>query len=229
MVVRPLGEDGPSYPPGSKGKNVITRVNGIQMKTTRDLETEKELATDLINGCPPFATAEENQGEWHFPEVEDSLELIQELGAPGQGVVLEWPEGKPFELVGNVSFNNCRLNIKGREDWFAMTGQVVVDERLTLEMGMLLEYLEKNTTRFLEIQPGRFVKLTRAFRKRLKALDRYSVRHGKGVRFHPLAALALEGFFQEAGTVRSDKAWKVHIAKLQTQTDPLLAAPHPGC
>jgi len=225
MVVRPLGKDGPSFPPGSKGKNVLARVNGIQMKTTRKLETEKELALSLINGCPTLATAEENQGEWHFPGVDDSLELIQELGAQGEGVVLEWPEGKPFELVGNLSFNNCSLNIKGGEDWFAMTGEVVVDERLTLEMGMLLEYLEKSTTRFLEIQPGRFVELTREFRKRLQALDRYSVRHGKGVRFHPLAALALEGFFQEVGTVHTDKAWKDHIAKLQTQTDPLLAAP----
>ena len=225
MVVRPLGEDGPSYPPGGKGKNVIARVNDIQMKTTRDLEIEKELAVSLINGCPTLASAEENQGEWHFPGVEESLELIQELGAKEEGVVVEWPEGKPFELVGNASFNNCKLNIKGGEDWFAMTGQVVVDEHLTLEMGMLLEYLEKNTSRFLEIKPGRFIELTQAFRNKLKALDRYSVRHGKGVKFHPLAALALEGFFQEAGTVRTDKAWKSHIAKLQTQTDPLLAAP----
>jgi len=113
------------------------------MKTTRDLEIEKELAVSLINGCPTLASAEENQGEWHFPGVEESLELIQELGAKEEGVVVEWPEGKPFELVGNASFNNCKLNIKGGEDWFAMTGQVVVDEHLTLEMGMLLEYLEK--------------------------------------------------------------------------------------
>ncbi len=225
MVVRPLGEDGPCYPPGSKGKNVIARVKGIQMKTTRDLEIEKELATDLINKCPTLATVEENQGEWHFPGVEESLELIQELGARGEGVVVEWPEGKPFELVGKVSFDHCRLNIKGEQDWFAMTGEVMVDEHLTLEMGMLLEYLEKSTTRFLEIQPGQFIELTHAFRKRIQALDRYSARHGKGVRFHPLAALALEGFFQEVGTVRTDKAWKAHIAKFQTQTDPHLSVP----
>ena len=225
MVVWPLGKDGPSYPPGSKRKNVIARVNGIQMKTTRDLETEKKLKIRLINRCPTLASAEENQGEWHFPEVEDSLELIQELVIQSEDVVLEWPEGKPFELVGSVSFNNCRLNIKGEEDWFAMTGQVVVDERLTLDMGMLLEYLEKSPIRFLEIQPGRFIELTRSFRKRLKALDRYSVRDGKKVKFHPLAALALERFFNEIGTLRTDKAWKAHIAKLQTQTDPLLTAP----
>lgn len=225
MVVRPLGKDGPCYPPGSKGKNVIARVKGVQMKTTRDLEIEKERVTDLINECPTLATVEENQWEWHFPGLEESLELIQELGARGEGVVLEWPEGKPFELVGKVSFDHCRLNIKGEQDWFAMTGEVMVDERLTLEMGMLLEYLEKSTTRFLEIKPGQFVELTQAFRKRLQALDRYSFRHGKGVRFHPLAALALEGFFQEVGTVRTDKAWKAHIAKLQTRTDPLQAVP----
>ena len=225
MLVYPLGEEGPSYFPGSKGKNVIARVNGIQMKTTRDLETEKARAADLINGCPTLASADEHQGEWHFPGVEEALELLQELGARGEGVVIEWPEGRAFELVGNVSFDNCRFNIKGGEDWFAMTGQVVVDEHLTLEMKTLLEYLEKSSTRFLEIQPGRFVELTQVFRKRLEALDRYSVRDGNGVRFHPLAALALEGFFQEAGTVRTDKAWKAHIAKLRTQPEPLLTAP----
>jgi len=225
MVVFPLGEEGPAYPPGSKGKNVIARVGGIQMKTTRDLEVEKELALNLINGCPTFASAEENQGEWLFPGVEESLELMQELRTQEEGVVLEWPEGKPFELVGNVSFDNCKLNIKGGGDWFAMTGQVVVDEHLTLEMGTLLEYLENSPTRFLEIKSGRFVELTQAFHKRLQALDRYSVRHGKGIKFHPLAALALEDFFEEAGSVRTNKAWKTHIAKLQTQTDPLLAAP----
>jgi SNF2 family DNA or RNA helicase len=106
-----------------------------------------------------------------------------------------------------------------------MTGQVVVDEHLTLEMGLLLEYLEKSTTRFLEIKPGQFVQLTHAFQKRLQALDRYAVKDGKGVKFHPLAALALEGFFQEVGSLHANKAWKAHIAKLQTQTDPLLAGP----
>ena len=225
MVVYPLGEEGPSYPPGSKGKNVIARVGGIQMKTTRNLKVEKERALNLINGCPTLAIAEENQGEWLFPGVEESLELMQELEKQEEGVVLEWPEGKPFELVGNVSFNNCKLNIKGGGDWFAMTGQVVVDEHLTLEMGTLLEYLENSPTRFMEIKSGHFVELTQAFHKRLQALDRYSVRHGKGIKFHPLAALALEDFFQEAGSVRTNKAWKTHIAKLQTQTEPLLSAP----
>ncbi|MEA2061380.1 MAG: DEAD/DEAH box helicase [Thermodesulfobacteriota bacterium] len=227
MVVYPLGKKGPWYTPGSKGKNVIAGGNGIQMKTTRNLEAEKGLADRLINGCPTLAAAEENDGEWHFPGLEESLELIQELAAYAEadGVVVEWPEGKPFELVGNASFNNCRLNIKGGEDWFTLTGQVVVDERLTLEMGMLLEYLEKSPTRFVEIQPGQFVELTQAFRKRLKALDRYAVRHGKEVKFHPLAALALEGFFREAGTLRSNRKWKAHIARLQTQSDPLLAPP----
>ncbi len=227
MAVRPLGEAGPAYPPGGKGKNVISRVNGTQMKTTRDLETERKRTDRLINECPTLAAGEENQGEWYFPVVEDALELMQDLGvqAETEGIVLEWPEGKPFELLGQVSFNHCRLNISGGEDWFAVTGQVVVDEHLTLEMTSLLEYLENSPTRFIEIQPDRFVALTNLFRKRLQALERYSVRDGKGVRFHPLAAFALEGFFQEVDSVRSNKAWKTHITKLQSQVHPLLAAP----
>ena len=129
------------------------------------------------------------------------------------------PEGKSFHLVGTASFNQLQLNIKKQEDWFSMTGELVVDKELTLDMMELLNLFEKSQSRFVKIGDGRFVELTREFCKRLQQVDRYSEKHGKGVRFHPLAALALEGFIQNVTNVRTDKAWKTHISKLQTVTD----------
>jgi len=225
MAVRPFGEKGPSYSPGGGGKNVIAQVGGIHMKAVRDLVQEKERAETLLDACPVLKSAEENQGEWCLPEVEESLGLIQEMEAQGESITLEWPEGQPFKLVGTASFNTCRLNIKKQEEWFSMTGSVVVDEQLTLDMADLLTLFEKTQSRFIEIGEGRFVQLTHEFQKRLRELGRYSEKNDKGVRFHPLAALALEGFIQDAEKVRTDKAWKAHVEKFQPEAGALPPVP----
>ncbi|WP_300672570.1 DEAD/DEAH box helicase [Desulfoluna sp.] len=225
LVVRPFGDGGPSYAPGRGGKNVIAQVKGRQVATTRDLLQEGAEVEALVDACPSLQRAEAELGEWCFPEVEEALELIQEMDAQGERIILSWPEGKPFTLEGTASLHQCRLNIKKEDDWFAMTGSVEVDEQLTLDMKALLTLFEKSPGRFVEIGKGRFVQLTKAFQKRLGELGRYSEPHGKGVRFHPLAAFALEGVVEDAHKVRTDKAWKAHIAKFQQGTEALPPVP----
>ncbi|RWX51748.1 hypothetical protein VU01_10871, partial [Candidatus Electrothrix marina] len=46
-------------------------------------------------------------------------------------------------------------------------------------------------------------------------LTAFSEKHGKGVRFAPLAALALEDLTDEAGQIKTDRAWKQHCKHLQ--------------
>ncbi|MEA1966744.1 MAG: DEAD/DEAH box helicase, partial [Thermodesulfobacteriota bacterium] len=101
---------------------------------------------------------------------------------------------------------------------------LVLDEKLVVDMQKLLELTSKSSSRFIELKDGQFVALTDEFRKRLQELNRYSEKHGKGIRFHPLAALALEGLTTGAGSLKTDNAWKSHVKKIQTAMDfiPLL-------
>jgi SNF2 family DNA or RNA helicase len=79
-------------------------------------------------------------------------------------------KGRSVLVVNRAYIEILTRHLVAEKKFTAMAGILQKKLNLTLEMGMLLEYLEKSTTRFLEIKPGQFVELTRAFRKRLQAL-----------------------------------------------------------
>lgn len=219
LFVRPLGLGGAWYSPGSGNSNVIAEINGKQLQTRRDLAQEKQNVTELIDNCPTLQHYEENQGEWLLDEIGDSLEVLLELDELRQQITLEWPEGEKFKLAGQASLNQFHLSIKQQQDWFAATGNLFIDEQLIIDMQQLLAFTEKNQSRFIELKDGQFIALTNEFRKRLQELVRYSEKYGKGIRFHPLAAPALEGLTNGVGQLKTDMAWKSHVKKLQSAQD----------
>jgi len=219
LFVRPFGLGGAYYSPGSGGRNLIAEINGKQLQTTRDLAQEKQIVTELIDNCPTLQRYQEIQGEWLLDEIGDSLEVLLELDEVRQQIVLEWPEGEKFKLAGQASLNQLHLGIKQQQDWFAVTGKLVIDEQLVVDMQQLLALTEKSQSRFIELKDGQFVALTNEFHKRLQELSRYSEKYGKGIHFHPLAALALEGLTSGVGQLRTDKIWKSHVKKLQSAQD----------
>jgi hypothetical protein len=223
LFVRPLSLGGAYYSPGSGGRNVIVEINGKRLQTTRDLAQEKQNVAELIDHCPTLQRYEENQGEWLLDEIGDSLEVLLELDALRQQIVLEWPEGEKFKLAGQATLNQLYLSIKQQKDWFAATGHLLIDEQLVIDVQQLLALTEKNQSRFIELKDGQFIALTNEFRKRSQELNRYSEKYGKGIRFHPLAALALEGLTNSAGQLKTDMAWKSHVKKLQSAQDFTLA------
>ena len=95
--------------------------------------------------------------------------------------------------------SNFKLNITRQKDWFAASGELKLDDNLVLDMQQLLELLERSPGRFLQLGEGQFLVLTQEFRKRLDELRAFSERQGKGTKFHPLAAMALEDFVDEVG------------------------------
>jgi len=219
LFVRPFGPGGAYYSPGGGGRNVIAEINGKQLQTTRDLAREKQIVSELIDNCPTLQRYEEIQGEWLLDEIGDSLEVLLELDELRQQIVLEWPEGEKFKLAGQASLNQFHLSIKRQQDWFAATGNLFVNEQLVIDMQQLLALTKKSQSRFIELKEGRFIALTNEFHKRLQELNRYSEKYGKGIRFHPLAAPALEGLTNGVGQLKTDMAWKAHVKKLQSAQD----------
>ncbi|MCD4695017.1 MAG: DEAD/DEAH box helicase [Bacteroidales bacterium] len=216
LFVRPFDLGGAFYSPGSGGRNVIAEINGKQLQTTRDLLGEKHKVVELINNCPTLQRNEEIQGEWLLDDIGDCLEVLLELEKLRQQIALEWPEGEKFKMAGQASLKQLHLNIKQQQDWFTATGNLFIDKKLVVDMQELLALTEKSQSRFIELKDGQFIALTNEFRKRLQELNRYSEKYDKGIRFHPLAALALEGLTNGVGQLTTDIAWKSHVKKLQS-------------
>ncbi|MBE9209445.1 DEAD/DEAH box helicase [Nostoc sp. LEGE 06077] len=215
MLSRPFAQGGPYYRPGTGGETVIAEIDGKRLQTRRNLLQEKQLAANAVAACATLARNEEQDGEWTIKEPEDCLELLLELQALGSNVVIEWPQGEKLRVSHNADLKDFNLSIQRQQDWFAATGELKLNNDLVLDMQQLLELLEKTPSRFIPLGDGQFLALTQAFRKRLDELRMFSEKHGKGMRFHPLATLGLEDFVDEVGKVKADKHWKEHIKRLK--------------
>lgn len=215
LLSLPFATGGPYYRPGTGGETVIADIGGKRLQTTRNLKEEKQLAKSVVAACPTIAQQEQQDGEWLVHDPEDCLELLLELQALGDSVVLEWPEGEKLRVSHQAGLKDFQLQIQRQRDWFAVSGELKLDDSLVLSMQQLMELLEQTPNRFVPLGNGQFLALTEEFRKRLDELRSFGEKSGSGMRFHPLAALAVEDFVDEVGNLQADKHWKEHRQRLQ--------------
>ncbi|OIP68673.1 MAG: helicase [Oscillatoriales cyanobacterium CG2_30_44_21] len=215
VLARPFGNAGAYYRPGAGGAMVLTEIEGKRLQATRDLKEEKKLAKEVIAACPTLNNYEELENEWTIDDPEFCLELLIELQALGDRIVLEWPEGEKMRISHRVGFDDFRMSIYQSRDWFAAEGELDLGDDKVMNMQSLLALLDKTPSRFIPMGDGQFLALTQQFRNRLDEFRRLSEKHGESNRFHPLAALALEDFVDEVGDLRADKHWKAHIKKIK--------------
>eukprot|EP01034_Spumella_vulgaris_P044547 gene44547-55426_t len=119
------------------------------------------------------------------------------------------------QRIGGKQF---RLNIKTEKDWFAASGQLQVDENQVMDLRALLEMMQANKSRFVELGNNQYLALTEELHRRLHELQAYGDISADGIHIHPLAAFALEDLAAEAGQVDADPAWRDHLKRMQAST-----------
>ncbi len=220
FLVKPCGAAGSSFRAGRGSKNVLTEIEGKKIQTVRDFDQEKQQQSDIITACPTLNRIQPVDGQWQVEDPEYALELLLELKNCDEALVLEWPQGEKFSVRKETASSAFSLHIKKDRDWFKATGSLEIDDKLSLDLQKLLSMLEQSTGRFIQLDDGTFLSITKALRKRLDELTAFSEKHGKGVRFSPLAALALDDLTEEAGQLKSDRAWKQHCKQLKEMVQP---------
>jgi len=215
ILTRPFTNAGPYFQPGLGGKSVLVEIDDKKLQAVRNLQTEQQRALKLVDDCPTLSRFEDGSSLWEFTEPCDCLEVLYELNKIDK-VILEWPKGRSYQFRTEVSFDKLSLQITKGADWFKATGKLEVDDKLILDLQQLLAALQNCEDRFIRLNDGSFIALTKAFQKRLQDLSTYSTKSGKGVNFNPLASLALGDLLEQAGSCRGDAAWKTHLKKMAT-------------
>lgn len=218
FYVRSFGSDGPFYRPGQGGENVFAEVAGEKMTTQRDLVKERSLASHIIETCLALREQrhhDEVAAEFIFPTPIESLELALQLRplVESEQIVLHWPKGKKFNVVNEASGSQFQMRIKREKDWFAASGELKVDDELTIDMMKLLELADLSQSRFVELNDGQYLALTDEFRRQIAELNAFGEKRKNGLKFARVRAAALEDA-AEGFQLKTDKEWKTYVKRL---------------
>lgn len=219
--VRPFGEAGPFARPGDGGATVFADIKGRQTSATRQLAEEVKLRDAVVSACPALREQDDVDGiesshEFYFPTVLEALELATQLQplVEQKQVVLQWPQGQRFEVAAQASESQMQVRIKKDRDWFAASGKLVVDKDLSLDMMRLIELVESSSSRFVQLDDGRFLALTEQLRRRVEELGGFGDRLKNKMRFPAVRSAAIEEL-SDSLKVTADKHWKECLSRIR--------------
>jgi len=219
LLVRPFGKEGPTYVAGLGGRSALASIAGKQVRVRRDLEAERAARRALVEACPSLNASGADQAQEVFiAGLEACLELMLELQAQGDKVVVEWPEGRKLK-VGEVTPRQVRFKVRQLREWFAVEGDVQVDDQEVLEMRFLLDRLDRARGRFVPLEEGRFVALTQRLQAQLRQLASITESDKTGRRVSRLGAAVVGDLLEEAGKLEADTAWRKHVTRLREAVD----------
>ena len=222
LFVRPFATQGPYLKPGIGAANLIAEIDGKRLKSRRDLKLEESRAREVEESCPMLDLAIDmevgRRREWHLTEPDECLQILLELDAIRDQIVLEWPEGEKLSIRRQVGIGQLNLNIRtAQQDWFALSGRVQLDENEVVELKFLLEKARQSKSRFIPLGEGQFLALTQEFRNRLDELLYYGSVDAAGkqeIRVHALAAMALGDLGQQANT-EAEEQWRQRLRAME--------------
>ncbi|MDR1182071.1 MAG: DEAD/DEAH box helicase family protein, partial [Bacteroidales bacterium] len=208
LFVKPFGTHPPYCKPGKGGKILISNEKNTQLQVKRNLKTEADNETLLLNEIQSLESLTITNDLIAFDDPLDSLHLLDILATHTNECVVEWPEGERYKIRGTANFKHLHLNLKSGMNWFELQGELKIDEDTVLSLQQLLSLTAQGHNRFIELSPGEFIALSKELKKQLDALRLYTTTSKDEVRLNKFASVALDDFFENIEDLKADKAWK---------------------
>jgi SNF2 family DNA or RNA helicase len=195
--VAPMGERGPRFYPGKGGTVVFAEVEGQQLQAHRNLQQEQQRALAILGQLEAavpdllFDVDEEHLLDERLVEdPEEALELLFTLRALGDDeAVLDWPQDARIPRLREAHVGQMRIGVQEGREWFALQGELQVDQGQVIALKELWRILGESRGRFLKMEDGVILALSRELQRRLEMLRSYG---GEESRIHPLALSAMD-------------------------------------
>ncbi len=214
--VQPFIDGGPLYKPSTGGTTVVAEIEGKQLQTTRNFDIEKKYVAELLEKCS--ALQSETSLKWSLEEADAALETLLNLQELGDFALLEWPKGKKIKLSREIGLSQTRFSVRAKENWFSVEGDLELDDGQVLSMQHLMHLLANSTSRFLQLEDGQVVALTKELRQKLDDMRGVGEVVDDKIQFHALAAQALDEI-TNGMEIKASKHWKDQLKKLDELAD----------
>ena len=199
--------------PGIGSKNVLIKTrNGESVNVKRNLEAEKTIVRNLANQVLWLQELQSSSAEMYLDDDEQILEFLAGIKENCPDLTVIWPKGERLKVAKVVSINDIDYKVKKQNNWFAIDGEVKVDDQLKLTIEELLEKSEGGRLKYIQLDEKTYVSIRHDLQKRIAALDVVAHTKGKQLMVHPLGSATIEGLIDGAN-VKTDKHWKDHLKK----------------
>lgn len=218
IFVKPFPEGGLKLKPGEGAERIIGDVDGRSCRIRRDLSTELSNAENVVIDCPMLSRFPDVDWLWQITDPYDFLDTLMELNSLQQKcrIVMEWPEGEKLRLTREITSSDLRVKIRSRLSGFELSGQLVVDDAIMIELKELVAMLPHSHRRYVPIGEGQFLALTEALRNQLKSIAELTELRHRVLRFHPAAALSIDGLLEDIPHVETDEKWESHLRRIKS-------------
>lgn len=225
MLVRPA-PDGKYFCPGDGPVEVSGSNEQGRVHVTRNLADEIVRANVLVKELflPRFAI--KGSYTWQIETPDEVLDLLDSVRAREQDdPTVIWSDDKSspkMELLGEISPQALRVEIKDQRDWFGLSGTIEIGGS-AIPLATLLSAL-RSGRRYLDLGNGQFATISRELRDRLDRIgDLLHSNRGK-LEFNATAAPALADLFEENVTLKACKKWKESLSRLKkaSELDPVV-------
>lgn len=207
ILIRPFGDFGPYFVPTKGRLNLSISHDDNKLQCKRKIREEHYNVHQLASKIPSLNGITDFSEDINFNEPEDCLNLITELKLLGDQVKIEWPKGETFKIKDKIDASNLHLNIKKRNTWFDIDGQVELNNKQVIKLKELIERSRNNESRFIKLDDGMFLALSNEFKRQLNELDSFGVEKGDVISIHKLAAHGMQGMIDQAESTELDPAW----------------------
>ena len=216
IFVHPFGEAGPSCRPGEGGTKLFANVGGKSVTANRDLSAEVTAANQLLEQCANARSWLQSAWSAVMPTPLEALEVLLELDSPareGRCHVL-WPQGKAIRLAGQVGSSNLQVRIKKDRDWFAASGSLQIDSKLSLDMMQLIDKVAASPSRFIELDDGSFLALTDKLRRQVAEFAGFGDRRKADSMRFPAAHAGMFDHLSEV-KIKADAHWQSMLERMR--------------
>ncbi|MCU0919288.1 MAG: DEAD/DEAH box helicase [Burkholderiaceae bacterium] len=230
LAVRPFGDFGPLLTPGHGRARLMTLHGGISLATERELDAEQTHLQAVLERLPFLAGDDlPADGSWLLEEPEQALAAVHELGrlaGQAQAVrALEWPKGKPLRVL-EPDARAFATTLASRRDWFALDGELRLDEQRVLSLQQLLGLLrEARGSRYVALGEGEYLALADQLRQRLAEMEALAQARDGTLELGATAAAWLAEAAPTLG-VQGDAAWRQRAADLERAASLQPDVPH---